>query len=438
MTSRRELIDLEDFHRLRAVAALTQGDPLRTGDVSRRPNAALLAGVVIALLIAAGSAAEAFLIGRLPDGWLADGSLVVDETTGSRYLAEGGALRPVPTLTGALLAGARQEPVLVPNDAVVQAPVGRPLPGGDLPERPPSLPAEPTGFTACTDGDAVDVYAGAPALTATAEQGLLVNAPGDAQVLLLAGASGYAVTPDALLALGLASAPVREVPALWLDLVPRGPDLALLTLPPAGDAPGVPGVGEQGEVVRGASTGRLFQVLDGQVRPLANETSELLAGPPARDVPEGVLAAAPPGPAVGVPEAPASPPAVPAAGTDVVVCVPSSDGRLTVAATVADAGTRATPPVTPDGSGTDTDVTWHFPPGQGALVGPPDVDRPRDADDADRSSTDGIRLVGDGVGYPVADERALQRLGYERRQTVVLPDAWLALTADGPPLVAAG
>ena len=436
MPSRRELIDAEDFHRLRAVAALTQGDALRTGDVARRPNAALVAGVVIALLIAAGSAATAFLTGRLPDGWLADGSLVVDEATGSRYLAQGGALRPVPTLTGALLAGARPDPVLVPQDAVVQAPVGRPLAGGDLPERPPALPSEPTGFTACTDGAAVDVYAGAPALTATAEQGLLVTVPGDEQVLLLAGATAYAVAPDALLALGLASAPVREVPAPWLDLVPRGPDLTLLPPPPPGDVPGVPGVGEQGEVVRAAATGRLFQVLDGQVRPLANGTSELLAGPPVRDVPEAVLAGAPSGPAVGVPDAPATPPAVPAKGTDVVACVLSSDGRLVVGASVADAATRATPPVRP-GEGSTTDVTWHFPPGQGALVGPPDIDRPRDVGDAGRSTTDGIRLVSDGVGYPVTDERALQRLGYERRQTVVLPDAWLSLTADGPPLVAA-
>ena len=441
---RRELIDVEDFHRLRAVAALTRGDPLATGDVARRPNAALAAGVVVALLIAAATAAGAFLSGRLPDGWLGDGSLVVDEATGSRYVAQGGALRPAPTLTGALLAGARDRPVLVPHDAVVRVPLGRPLAGADLPERPPQLPDRPTGFTACTDGRTVDVYAGTPTVQATPEQGLLVRTPRDDDAVLLAGASAHRVPDDALVALGLASAPVRDVPQVWLDLLPRGPDLTVATPPlsaaPDGDVPGVdvPGVGASGDVVRGATTGRLFRVADGQVRPFANTTSELLAGPVARDVPEADLAAAPPGPPAGIPDAPDTPPAVPGARADVVVCTPSSLDGLSVGTAVADAGTMATTPVQVGGEPAATTVSWHFPPGQGALVAAPDVDRPRPASRGGASETDGIQVVAGGVSHPVADGRALQALSYQRSQAVVLPEPWLDLLEPGAPLVADG
>ena len=440
---RRELIDVEDFHRLRAVAALTRGDPLATGDVARRPNAALGAGVVVALLIAAATAAGAFLSGRLPDGWLGDGSLVVDEATGSRYVAQGGALRPAPTLTGALLAGARDRPVLVPHDAVLRVPLGRPLAGADLPERPPQLPDRPTGFTACTDGRTVDVYAGTPAVQATPEQGLLVRTPREDDAVLLAGASAHRVPEDALVALGLASAPVRDVPQVWLDLLPRGPDLTVAPPPPPLPPPGagggeLPGVGAPGDVVRGATTGRLFRVADGQVRPFANTTSELLAGPVARDVPEADLAAAPPGPPTGIPDAPDTPPALADADTDVVVCTPSSQEGLSVGTAVADAGTRVTTPVQVGGERDATTVSWHFPPGQGALVARPDVDRPRPPGSAAASATDGLQVVSGGVGHPVADGRALQALGYQRSQAVVLPAPWLDLLQPGAPLVADG
>jgi len=432
--SRRDLIEAEDFHRRRGVAALARGDTLEVEEVPRRPNAWLIAGVVLALLIAAGSAVTAFITDRVPDGWLDDGSLVVDEDTGARYIAMGGVLRPTPTLTGALLAGARREPVLVSNDNVQQVPVGRPLTGAGMPERPPTLPAVPTGFTACvTDAGNLEVFAGEPATLPSGTNGLLVRPVGLPEVVLVSGRRAHPISDDALTALGYSPTQVREVPAAWLALASPGPPLTLLQ-PTTDSGRGVPGVGAAGEIVASAETDRHFLVADGTVQPLANRTSELLAPFPVRTLPGSELRAAPPGPPFGIVDAPTSPPVVPPPEAVVFPCVRSSDGLLTVASNIGDIGTRPASAREVSIAGTPTTVRWHFPPGQGALVGPLDLDRPRPPREAARGGIEDIRLVAAGVGHPIANPEVLRALGYRREQTVLLPDSWLALLEPGVPL----
>jgi hypothetical protein len=385
---------------------------------------------VVALLAAAATAGAAFVTDREPSDWRRDGTLVLDRETGARYLAEDGRLRPAPTLTSVRLAGGRTDPVLVPHEAVAQAPLGPALGGAGLPEAPPALPARPTGFTACLTGaGAVDVFAGAPAGAPADAQGLLVRAAGTTEVLLLAGALAHPVAADALAPLGWFPAQVREVAPAWLALVPRGPALAPLAVPPEPAGQGVPGVGEGGEVVAAQGTGRAYLVSRRTVRPFANRTSELLAPRPVRTVPDATLRAAPEGAPVGILEAPAEPPAVPDAAAPAVPCTRSSDGRLSLLRTVRDRGTR---PSTERESATEPPlrVRWHLVPGQGALVGPPDLDEPPPAGTT-AEGTGGIRLVADGLSHEVADLDALRALGYRRDQTVLLPGPWLALAPPG-------
>ncbi len=438
MASRRTLIDVEDFNRRRGVAALLRGDSLDLEEVPPRPNAAIAAGVIIALLLCGGSVASAYLSGRPPKGWDADGSLVLDKATGARYVADQGVLRPAPSLTSALLAGARETPVLVPHPLIAEAATGAPLAGDDLPERPPSLPATPTGFTGCWDGSSLDVYAGAPDTTGTSATGLLAQAPGG-EPFLISGRTGHPISPAAITSLGYSDAQVRPVPAAWLALVPTGTALDLLPAVPVDPARGVPGVGSLGEVVVDASTGRRFLVGDGTLAPFANPTSEALGPAPARELPDAVVAAAPPGPPVGIADAPSTPPVLPDRGVEVVPCVRSSDGLVTLEAAVADAGTAPALPhllggapetQAPDGTGGDgaVPVAWHFPRGEGALLGPSNLD---EGGDGPARSTAGIRLVDAGVAHPVEDDGALTALGYAREQTVLLPDGWLALLVRG-------
>lgn len=425
MASRRDFIEAEDFQRRRGVAALQRADTLAVEDVPRRPNAMLIAGLVIVVLIAAGSAVTAFLTGRAPDGWLDDGSLVVDSDTGGRYLADAGALRPAPTMTAALLAGGRRQPVSVPHARVVTAPVGVPLPGDGTPEVPPALPDQPTALTACLTGaDTVDVFGGRIVGDGLAATGMLVRTPGSPDVVLLDRQRGFRLDPAALVALGYSPDQVRDVPAGWLALVPAGPTLAPVGLPP------------DGQVVT-AGSGREFVLDGGRARPVANTTSARLLPASTRTVGDAEIGAMPAGPPIGVLDGPSDPPRVPTAEEAAVPCVfgggtPTSS--IGYAGAVSDGpSTRPSPPHQVQASGSDLQVTWHLPPGQGGLYGPPTVNQPPPASDPGRADR-GITLADGGIGYPVADTRTLQQLGYRRDQLAVLDAPWAALLAPGPVL----
>ncbi len=445
MSDRRPLLDAEPRGRRRSSTRTTPlGAPGRP-PATTRPAVVLLA---VALVLVAGAAAGAALAGRTPQGWSAAGTLVLDAGTGARYLADGDALRPAPTLTGALLAGARPGPVLVPHEVVARARTGAPLPGEGLPDVPPQLPATPTGFTACVDQEgAVGVHAGAPSLTPAPEQGLLVRPGEDGALHLVTGSAAHPVTDAAATALGYSLEQQRRVPPAWLALVPTGARLDLLAVPAPDPTRGVAGVGAGGEVVvaaGGVGAGRRFLIDGGALRPVVGRTSELLAPPPVREVAAPVLDAAPAGPPLAVPGAPEDPPRVPPSQAPVVACVRSSDGLVTVTGRVSDAANRPAPTLALDVGPEPLAVTWHFPPGGGALVAPVTVDTPAEPDAPAEgpaaaavppgAGTGGIRVVAGGRAHEVADLGALRALGYRRDQAVLLPDAWLRLLALGDPL----
>ena len=434
MATRRELIDAEDYQRRRGVAALTRGDTLDIEEVPRRPNAALWAGIVVALLIGAVSAATAFLGGRAPDGWNADGTLVVDKQTGAAYVAEAGLLRPAPTIAAARLAGARAVPVLVDHGKVTGSPAGPPLPTTGTLDSPPAMPSTPGALVACiTAPQAIDVFIVPPLYRPSPAGGLLARSRGTDQIFLVADRAKHRVTEASALALGYSLGQVRDVPAPWLDLAPLGPDMVLLRSVPSSSG-GLPGIGASGDTVVAAGTGQRFLVSEGLLRPFANRTTELLVPPPARALPDAVLRAAPGGPPAGLSGVPDVPPAVPGPEDPVQPCVRSSDGLLTVADGVGDGVTRPAPPHAVVTGGPPAQVVWHFPPGQGALLGPPDLDAPRPPG-SNRRRDDGIVVVDAGVGYPVVGDDVLRSLGYDHGQALPVPRPWFALVAPGTVLV---
>ncbi|MDL5155811.1 type VII secretion protein EccB [Actinomycetospora termitidis] len=422
MAGRRELIESEDFQRRRGVAALVRGDDLAIDDVPRRPNAALVVGVVVVVLVAAISAASAFLTDRPPDGWRDEGAVVVDRETGARYLATDGLLRPAPTLTAALLAGGRRgEPVLVPHSRVLTMPVGTALPGDGLPQLPPALGA-PVPLAACATGpdrdapDRVAVYAGPVVGPATAFTGFLARASGTAGTVLVAGGRAHPVDPGALPLLGWSPTQVREVPGPWLGLLPRGG-----TLSPR-EAPGA--------VV--ATTDGARYVLDrGRARLVADETTARLLPTPARTVVPDEVLALPAGPVAGIADVPSAPPVVPAREDTVVPCVTrgGDSPTLQVFGAVASPGLAAGPERLLAGGERPARVTWHVPPGGGALLAPPGFDAA-----ARRDDPEGIVLVDAGLGFGVDDDEALRALGYAREQVLPIRPGWFALLAAGPRL----
>ncbi|GAA4836336.1 hypothetical protein GCM10023201_26440 [Actinomycetospora corticicola] len=425
MAGRRELIESEDFQRRRGVAALVRGDDLAVADVARRPNAALLTGLVVVVLVAALSAASAFLTDRPPDGWRDEGTVVLDRDTGARYLATDGLLRPAPTLTAALLAGGRRgEPVLVPHARVLTVPVGTALPDDGSPQLPPAL-AAPVPLTACVTGpdrdapDQVAVYAGPVVGPSTAATGFLARASGTGEAVLVAGGRTHLVAPQALPLLGWSPGQVREVPGPWLGLLPRGGELSLREAP--------------GPVV--ATTDGTRYVLDrGRARLVADETTARLLPAPVRTVVPDEVLRLPAGPVVGIADVPSIPPTVPDREDAAVPCVVrGGDGpTLAVFGAVAAPGLPAGPERLLAGGERAVRVTWHVPPGGGALLAPPEFDA--DARPAGRTVDEGMVLVDAGLGFGVRDDEALRALGYTRGQVLPIGRPWFALLAGGPQL----
>lgn len=439
MTARQARIDAEDFERRRAVAALLRGDSLDLEELPRRPNAATAAGAAVALLLASVATGSAYLSGRAPQGWQRAGTLVIDRQTGARFVADGSTLRPAPTLTAALLAGAGR-PVLVPHARVARTPTGPALPAEGMPEQPPEVPERPVDLVACargaeppgaagpagtavsgTDGPAavLDVFPVAPPTTGVAGDGLLVRTSGSTGVVLLAGGRAHPLSGDALLALGYSPGQVRLVPHGWLDLVPAGEPLSRLAVRHAGPAGGLPGVGADGDVVTALGSTRRYLVSGSLLHPFLNGTSALLSPDPVRALPESLLLSAPAGPAVGIPGAPGHPPDVPGAETAVLPCVAARDGLVTLHAPLA--ADRFEPDRAP------LRVAWHLAAGTGALLGgAPAAGRYGAAGPGSRV----VLLVVDGVGHPTGAE-ALRALGYRPEQALLLPVPWLRLVAPG-------
>lgn len=435
MTSRRELIEAEDFRRRRAVAALLRGDPQEIDDVPKRPNAALLCGIIVVLVIAAAVGGQAALSGRAPDGWHNDHTLVIDKKTGARFLVDHGLLRPAPTVTSALLAGGHEKPVDVPHDDVASAGHGPPLAGARYPEQPLTPLSAGSGPTACVTGKTkVAVYGRAPAVVpARASGGVLARAPGSGKTYLVAGRKKYLLAGSKVLAaLDYSAADVRTVPATWLALVPRGTTLNVLR--PATNSRGsIPGLGHAGQVVEARDSGQRFLIQDGTLRPIANHTSELLAPSLAKIVADPAGHGAPIGKPYGYTAVPASPPTVPGAIRKVTPCVRSSDGNVVVAAAVHASGMRPAAPRTvgaeSEGAGRAR-VRWFFPPSTGALLAPPGFHARRRPGEHGPPAT----LVDGGAGYRLGGQQALRALGYHRKQVVEVPRPWLDLLAHGPAL----
>lgn len=408
------------------------GDSRPNAAAGQRHLPAALAGrrgvAALALVLLALAALAGVRLARGEPAWALEGALVVDASTGQRYLVADQVLRPTPTLTVARLAGARGPARQVGHRQIAGAAAGPALDvARDLPQAPPRLPDPPTGLTACTGpaggGADVEVYADAPAPGgAGGATGALVSSGGEPPVLLADG-QAHLITPAAITALGLGEAPVLAVPAPWLDLTPTGPALDVIT-PGVEPGPGLAGIGSLGEVVADPG-GTHYLVTGAGLAPAAGPSAAALVPPPARMVSDELIAAAPTAAPFGAQITPPAPPRL--AGAGATLCTRSFDAALSITDTPNEPREDAARArVLPGG----TTSRWHAPPGAGALLAPADLD----AAPAPAAGPTGIVLVADGAAHPVATTGVLGALGYTRQQTVLVPAAWLGLAAPASAL----
>lgn len=270
MSNRRDQYQGYRFVMRRQAGALLRGDPDNAGGTLRRLSDGVLASVAAAVLVAAGIGVYSALHpSAAAKSWLNGKTLIVDETSGSRYLWLNGRLHPVLNYGSALLvlkAGAVGA-TRVPHSAVEGEPQGAPV---GIPGAPDTVPAAGrlTGSTwsACSDpgadaqgAAAPQVVVGlgaAPAGTAVpADSGLLVAGPAGGEFLVWNGTRLQ--IPDSAgytrIVLGAAASAPVPVGDAWLNAVPRGRDLV---------APAVAGLGGPGPRIAGQPSvlGQVYEI----------------------------------------------------------------------------------------------------------------------------------------------------------------------------------
>ena len=458
MSNRRDQYQGYRFVMRRQAGALLRSDPDSAGGTLRRLSDGVLASVAAAVLVAAGVGIYGALHpSAAAKSWLNGKTLIVDETSASRYLWLDGSLHPVLNYASALLVlkSGAVSATRVSHSAVEGEPQGAPV---GIPGAPDTVPAAgrlaSSAWSACsvpaTDAQGaaaaqvVVSLGAAPAGTAIpADSGLLVSGPAGGEFLVWNGTRLQ--IPDsaayALVVLGAAASTPVPVGDAWLNAVPRGRDLV---------APAIADLGKPGPRIGGQSSalGQVYEIAatasyyaaeaSGPVAVTPLQAQLLMAerGQPsptpltAAQVPASAATGTAPAGSDGLPAS--VPKLVAAQPEQTAVCaavVDASQGSVTVtthtAAPKTSARTAARAPVgalqTPIADEVDV------PSGHGALV--------RAAPGPGVTSGAMYLVTEAGIAYPIGTSgNVLTDLGLSQAAPSAIPQSLLALIPAGPTL----
>jgi type VII secretion protein EccB len=437
MSSRRDQVDAQRYMLSRVTGAMVRAEPETAESPTRRDRTGTIAAVVFAILLLGGTAIWSLLPGSGSTRWQQPRMLLIDATTGARYILVAGHLRPVNDLaTATLLAGGRLTPVTVTSSRLSKMPRGGPVGTADRPQVLPSAGQINRGVWRACDAAGerivldVDVVAGPHPLAAG--EALPVTAAG--KTYLLWGGQRWLLTyPWVADALGLALMPPVPVGLDWLALLPL-----------AGDAgpPTVAGAGQPGPAIAGHGTtiGQMLRVdmgngglghyvVTGDGPVALTDTEYLLqrARPGSfgeTAISPAALSASLPGtPAHPLTALPANPPRPRSVPEGAWICVEHT-GRPDQALTIGFAS--AQPGLGAGSGGNAPGVVVRVRPGGGALLVLPNAG-------TDRLPPQVLLVDERGVAYPVA-AMDLNTLGYAVELAVVMPPPVVALLPRGPAL----
>ncbi|WP_052412216.1 type VII secretion protein EccB [Streptomyces mutabilis] len=481
MQSKRDQVHAHSFMMGRLSSGLLTADPDAPESPLGRTTRGVVFGVLVTVLIGAGTVVYGLLRPGGNDSWRDGEHLVVNRDTGARYLWTGtdGVLHPVRNFASARLIGGPDLPTAdVRTASLADVPVGAAV---GIPGAPESLPGPdrldagawhmcvtgPAGALPDTSGTGADtgvdqpgnttLVAGAPvgAGDVESDRGVLVSGPDGTEYLVWRGSRlQLDSASDARNALGYGSEEPVPVSAAFLDALAPGPALK---------PPEVPGRGEEGPEIGGESSriGQLYEVSvpgggstyhllreDGMV-PLTRLGAALVLGDPAtqkdayqgrspevrtvgtdalrehRSKDAGTAVSA------GLPDAPPVPQSVPR-GTALCAQVEGDDGGARISSVLVPL-TRLAPVAV--SQGTDQPLEAACVPadatvvrsGRGALV------RALHASGAAHAGTTYL-VAENGVKYRVPDENALEALGYAVSDVGSMPAPLLAALPTGADL----
>lgn len=458
MHTRRDQVEAHSFVANRMRAAMLRAEP----DVARTPLRRTPVGLLVGVLLAAVGLGIAALVGVLRptggSGWQAEGKLIVEKGTGSRYVLVAGRLHPVLNYASArLLLGPQLQVVEAPADLLDDYPLGSQV---GIPWAPDSLPpaavAADQHWLACAGTDAatqrptvtLTLDSGTVAAEGAVRNGVLVRDVAGSEYLISGGQRMKITAEWVARALGSETIDPPRVRSTLLDLLPAGPDLGSLPIVGRGSAgPTLAGQPTRiGEIVTAVAGRRPYLVVSTGLIPLTPMAATLALGDPrtaaayadgaVRPVALGTAALA----AASIVPAPtwlADLPALPtllATDADHVPCVridstPTSFRSSVIVA--APARVRGQAPSTV-GLRVDADTADQvsIPAGGGALARVTAV--------AGAQVGGLVLITEDGGKYPVAGDDAAAALGYSPDSAVPVPPAVLALLPTGPTLTALG
>lgn len=443
MSARRDQVDAQRYMLARVTGALVRAEPEVAESPTRRDRTGSVAGLVLAVVLLAVAAIWALVPGAGSTKWQQSRMLVIDSSTGARYVLINGQLRPVNDVAAAtLLAGGRLTPITVSSSQLAKVPRGTAV--GSL-AGPQVLPAanqiNKGVWRACDLGTAqILLYVDVPAAATPLGDGqALPVTAGGKTYLLWGGRRLLLAQPWVADVLGLGLVVPVPVASDWLDLIPLAGTAAPPTVSGAGGVgPAVAGrptsIGQMFAVDMGNGTvGHYLMTTDG-LAPLT-ETEYLLeravpgsAGPTSITAAD-LAAARQRSPVRPLTTLPATPPKVPSTSDGTAVCLEyagQAGEKPTVVLASTTTGT-ATGALSGVGGG-KTAATVRVTPGCGALL-------VTSTGTASNPATQQALLIDErGTAYPVGGGD-VSTLGYSLDQAVVMPTALVDMVPTGPALV---
>lgn len=420
MYGRRDLVDSHLFLRGRLTSVVLRTDPDAPDRPLRRSATGMNIGIAVAVLVAVVVVVLNIFLFKGNDAWRnTAGALIVEESTGTRYLLIDDTLHPVLNLaSAALLVGAPPEVVKVSADDIADVPRGMAVGEEGLPDRLPVQSSAAPVWTVCAvdDGTTLRLASNAEAAAMSKDDAVLVAA-GDDLHLVRNGLRHRISETWVATALGFEPKAALQVELRWLNTIPSGADLDLSALTFGGDGPDLAGEKTTlGQMIEVAGTGHdsaSYVVTADGLMPVTETVAALLSTDPESEVPHtrvisrrDLASTTVLEPAEWQQELPANLPG--ASGTDGIPCSVWEDGRISVAVT----------------GGSDPDKTIDVAPGSGLLAA---------TESAPGVNGAGLYLVSDtGMKYPVADSSTASALGLDAETSPAVPEEFLALLPTGP------
>lgn len=457
MQTRKDQLHAYRYLLRRVMSAMLGSDPEGPEQPMRRVMAATFSGVLVAVLAGAGVGLYGWLAGGSSTGWKEQGTLVIEEETGTRYLYLDKKLHRVVNYTSArLILGTEPTVESVSRESLGGVRRGSAVGILGAPDSLPdkdSVTSSPWAVCSHQQEAGGETNAQVDVLVGTEPADMSAKPVDDKAVVVSTGSRTYVIwhgkrlqtNSVALSSLHLSEAPALRVGTAWLDALPAGNPL-VAPLTPTQET-GTPVGGRQtyvGEVFEAKNVGtreQYFVMLDDGWAPIKETEANLILGQASatQSAPTTVSiadihASERSQRTVTSPDIPRKPPQAADVNADPTapVCAwqrapggkgePAPDMRITTGGTLpAVQGTRP-------GGTTVGAVADHVrvPAGSIAVVGQqpaPDVD-----------PTAFFLVTDAGVKFPVPSKDTLKALGYGGVDPVAVPDRLLDLIPLGPSL----